>query len=348
MRLLKPAAALRTSFAFFLAACFVVSTLPHRTQAAGGSKQLQRVRGTVGYATDRTATDFKAVFAKFDLPDDDYAVTRGGSAAVLALPDSSLVSLGENTSVLVSAFDSVSASPGATITVNGGSMRFDIKRPEGGAANYHFVTPTSQVAVRGTIGLIAFVNGITTVGCVACAADSVAVSVGTQTFTLVTGQFLTVSALGAVTTGALSSVVGTFSTAGVPVTAQAGAAAAGIPAAGAAAGAIIPAAAAAAAVGAAAVGISATSHTPSPQSTPSPQTTPSPQSTPSPHPTSTPTPTPPSASATGSVGLTGHAPPRAAPAAVPKPPVAAPISTPAPPRPPGPPGANGPNPRFLR
>jgi hypothetical protein len=333
MRLLKPAAALRTCFAFFLTACFVASTVPHRTQAAGGSKQLQRVRGTVGYATNKTATDFKAVFAKFDLPDDDYAVTRGQSAAVLALPDSSLVALGENTSVQVSAFDSASASPGATITVNGGAMRFDIKRPEGGAANYRFVTPTSQVAVRGTIGLISFANGITTVGCVACAADSVAVTVGTQTITLVTGQFLTVSALGAVTTGALSTVVGTFSTAGVPVTAQAGAAAAGIPAAGAAAGAVLPAAAAAAAAGAA-VGISAANHTPSPQSSASA--------------VPTATPGPPGASATGSVGLTGHAPPRIAPAALPKPPVAAPLPAPAPPGPPGPPNANGPNPRFFR
>ena len=148
------------------------------------------MRGTVGYATDTDAADFKTVFGKIDLPDDDYAVTKAQSAAVLAMPDSSLISLGENTSVKVGAFDSASASPGSTIVVNGGALRFDIRRPEGGVANYKFQTPTSQVAVRGTVGLLAFVNGVTTVGCVVCAADSVAVTVGSQTLTLVTGQFL--------------------------------------------------------------------------------------------------------------------------------------------------------------
>jgi hypothetical protein len=329
-RFLKLLAAMRAGFTVLLVICLVATTVPHRTQAAGGSKQLQRVRGTVGYSTVANGADFKTVFAKFDLPDDDFAVTRGQSAAVLALPDSSLVSLGENTSVQVSAFDAAVASPGATIKVNGGSLRFDIKRPAGGAANYHFQTPTSQVAVRGTIGLLAFVNGITTVGCVVCAADSVAVTVGTQTITLVTGQFLAISAAGAITTGALSGVVGTFSGAGVPVTAQAGAAAAGIPAAGAAAaGAVIPAAAAAAVAGTA-VGVSASNHAPTPQVSASP----------------TATPLPPSASATGSVGLTGHTAPRAVvPAAAPQPPVAAPLAAPTPP---GPPSANSPHGRFGR
>ena len=192
------------------AACFIAVALPRATQAAG-SKQLQRVRGTIGYSTVKDTSDFKSVFGKFDLPDDDYAVTRAKSAAQIAMPDSSLISLGENTTIQVGAFDNTTASPGATITVNDGSrLRFEIKRPEGGAANYHFVTATSQVAVRGTVGLLAFVNGVTTVGCVACAADSVTVTVGTQTIALVTGQFVAVSALGAVTTGALSVVTGAF------------------------------------------------------------------------------------------------------------------------------------------
>jgi len=320
-RFFTPSFVLRTGFAFVLAACLVASVLPHATQAAGGSKQLQRVKGTVGYATDPDASDFKTVFAKFDLPDDDYAVTRGQSAAVLALPDSSLISLGENTDVKVSAFDSASASPGATITVNNGSLRFDIRRPEGGQANYHFQTATSQVAVRGTVGLLSFINGVTTVGCVACAADSVAVTVGTNTVTLVTGQFLTVSALGAVTTGALTGAVGAFTGAGVPVTANVGAAAAGIPAVGGvAAGVVIPAAAGAAVAGTA-IGIANSSHTPAPQATN----------------TAIPTPTPtPNGTPTGTVNLTGHA--IAAPTAAPRAPAAAPL---APPPPPGAPGSTG-------
>jgi hypothetical protein len=313
-RLFTPSAILRGLFGLVLAACLAASVLPHISQAADSPKQLQRVKGTVGYATVASATDFKQVFAKFDLPDQDYAVTRGASAAVLAMPDSSLIALGENTSVLVSQFDTTASGPGSTITINNGSLRFDIKRPAGGAANYHFQTATSQVAVRGTIGLLSFVNGVTTVGCVVCAADSVTVTVGSQTLALAAGQFVTVSALGAITTGALSTVVGGFGAAGVPTTAQAGAAAAGIPAAGAGAAAVVPAVAGAAVAGAA-VGIAASNH-----------------STPTPQPTSTPTPV---GTPTGTVNLTSHgrapvsksvAAPIAAPLAAPSPPAAGPAA----------------------
>ncbi len=334
-RFLTPSTALRTGFVFALVACLVAGAVPHITQAAGGSKQLQRVKGTVGYSTVADAGDFKTVFGKFDLPDDDYAVTKAQSTAVLAMPDSSLISLGENTSVKVGAFDSASASPGSTITVNGGALRFDIKRPEGGVANYHFVTPTSQVAVRGTVGLLAFVNGITTVGCVVCAADSVAVTVGTQTITLVTGQFLAISAAGAITTGALGGALGAFTGAGVPVSGASGAAAAGVPAAvgGAAAGAVVPLAAAAV-VGGTAIGIAVSNN-----SSPSPQPTASalPTATPTAIPTGTPAP---GATPTGTVNLTGHT--RPTPAAAPQAPQAAPLAAP---HPPGAPGAHG---RFPR
>lgn len=200
--------------------------------AAGPSKQLQRVRGTIGYQTDDKGSDFRPVFGKFDLEDQYFAATHAQSAAVLVLPDSSLVALGENTTVQSGAFNVTADGPGSTITVNGGSLRFDIKRPKGGTANYVFKTPTSQTSVRGTIGLLSFVNGITTVGCIACAADSVTVTTATQTITLVTGQFVTISAAGVITTGALTTVVGAFTAAGVPVTAQAGAVAAGLPAPG--------------------------------------------------------------------------------------------------------------------
>ncbi len=317
---------LRIGFAVLLACCLIAGILPRATQAADATKQLQRLRGDIGYATQKNAGDYKQVFGKFDLPDQDYAVTRAKSAAQIAMPDSSLIELGENTSVLVSAFDNTTASPGATITVNDGSrLRFDIKRPEGGAANYHFVTPTSQVAVRGTVGLLAFVNGVTTVGCVVCAADSVVVQVGTQTFALAAGQFLTVSALGAVTTGALGAVTGAFAGAGVAVTPSVGAAAGGA-AAGAAAGAVVPVAAGAAA--AAAVGIAVTNH-----------------SSPTPQPTSTPTATPtPNGLPTGTVNLTGST-RGPAPAATARAPVAAPMPVP------NSPGASGPSNvpgRFVR
>jgi hypothetical protein len=167
LRFFTLAVAVRTVASFALISVLVLAALPRPTGAADTSLQLQRVRGTIGYQTGENSADFKAIFGKIDLPADDFAVTRAQSAAVVALPDSSLVSLGENTNVQMGAFDDASATPGSTITLKGGSLRFDIRRPAGGAANYHFTTATSQIAVRGTVGLLAFVNGVTTVGCVA-------------------------------------------------------------------------------------------------------------------------------------------------------------------------------------
>lgn len=43
---------------------------------------------------------------------------------------------------------------------------------------------TSQLAVRGTVGILAFIKSETTVACPACAADSVTLTVGTQSFTI--------------------------------------------------------------------------------------------------------------------------------------------------------------------
>jgi hypothetical protein len=157
----------RAAVAAVLAGDLILTGVPYLSRAAGTSKQLRHVRGTIGYQTADTGADFKPVFGKFDLPDDDFAATHAQSAAVLVLPDSSLVALGENTTVQAGAFDVTANGPGSMITVNGGSLRFDIKRPAGGTANYIFKTPTSQTSVRGTIGLLSFVNGITTIGCVA-------------------------------------------------------------------------------------------------------------------------------------------------------------------------------------
>ena len=275
-RLFSLYSAVRTVAAGALAATLVIAAVPHPTRAAGNSMQLQHVRGTIGYQAATDGTDFKPVFGKLDLPGEDFAVTRAQSAGVIAMPDSSLVSLGENTNVKVAAFENAAAGPGSTITVNGGALRFDIKRPQGGVANYRFVTTTSAVGVRGTVGLLSFVNGITTVGCLACAADSVTVTAGGQTVALATGQFITVSAAGVITTGALTTVVGTFTAAGVPVSAQTTAVAAGLPSsgiAGVSAGTATTVGAAAAVAGTA-IGVAASQPSPKPagngNSSPSP------------------------------------------------------------------------------
>jgi hypothetical protein len=138
--------------AAFLATIVGLTTV---VTGAASNKQLQHLKGDVGYQPS-VAGRFNVVAGSYVLPDDDFAVTKARSAALLTLPDSSLVALGENTSVQVGAFNNAAAGPGATITVNGGTLRFDIHRPAGGAANYRFVTPTSQIAIRGTVGLLAF------------------------------------------------------------------------------------------------------------------------------------------------------------------------------------------------
>src|SRR5579863_603654 len=172
--------------------------------SAASNKELQRLKGTVGYQLGDTG-QLNQVTAKYVLPDDAFAVTQNQSAALLQLPDSSLVALGQDTRVQVGAFNQTAAGPGSTITVNGGTLRFDIRRPQGGAANYRFITPTSTIGVRGTVGLLAFAGGQTTVACLACAADSVTITVGGQSFALATGQAITVTATGAVTTSAVTS-----------------------------------------------------------------------------------------------------------------------------------------------
>lgn len=204
----------------------IAPSLQPMAARAASDKLLQRLKGVVGYQAADGAP-LTLVVARLSLPDDYLAVTRTRAAALLALPDSSLVSLGENTRVQVGAFNRTADGPGATITVNGGTLRFDIRRPKGATANYHFATPTTQVAVRGTIGLISLAGGNTTIACLVCAADSITVTVGTQTFTILTGQLLSVSATGAVVSGALStSVLGTFSSAGVSTSTATGTAAA--------------------------------------------------------------------------------------------------------------------------
>ncbi len=209
-----------------LLALLTVGIPPVHPVNAAPEKQLQRLKGIVGYQATEKAR-FTSIFGKLLLPDDAIAITELHSAALLALPDSSIVTLGENTRVQVGAFNQTSEGPGATIAVNEGALRFDIHRPTGATANYRFTTPTTQVAVRGTVGLLSFVGGNTIVACLTCAVDSLSVTVGSQTFTVLTGQLVSVSAAGAVVTGTVSStVLGSFSSAGVSTSSASGTAAA--------------------------------------------------------------------------------------------------------------------------
>ncbi len=113
------------------------------------------MKGIVGYEPEPNAP-FKAIFGRLDLPDNAVAVTQAGAQAVLRLADSSEIDIGEKTSVQVGAFNAVSSGRQNEIVLNGGSLHFNIRHPAGGQSNYKFTTATSQIAVRGTEGLLAF------------------------------------------------------------------------------------------------------------------------------------------------------------------------------------------------
>jgi hypothetical protein len=202
------------AFVVFLGVLIVAgggSTLDH------WAKQLQRVRGTVGYQNHADGSDFTPVAGAFDLPDNLFAVTRAQSAAVLGLPDSSLISLGESTTAFVGPFHD-SGTPRMSLALDDGALRFDVRPAADGTGTYQIVTNNSLTEVRAGTGLIAAVEGVTMVGCLSCASGDVTVTAANQQFAPSSGQFVGVSADGKVTTGILSSaVLDTFNTVGVPV-----------------------------------------------------------------------------------------------------------------------------------
>jgi hypothetical protein len=133
-----------------LTAAFVLVQTPHVSRAVT-EKTLVRVSGDVGYQTGPN-TPFIAITGQQAIPDNAYAVTRPNGVADLVMPDSSVIRIAQAATIQVGAFHD----PGAgenTITVYNGSFRFKVQHPAGGVSNYRFVTPTSQIAVRGTEGL---------------------------------------------------------------------------------------------------------------------------------------------------------------------------------------------------
>jgi hypothetical protein len=113
-------------------------------------KILTNVKGQVAYEHDGTAHAL-VPSVKHALVDNDYAATQTASLAQLALPDSSLVTLGSDTRVQM-AFFSQTDIANAKFVIYQGKTRFNIQHPAGQKANYVFTTPTSNVAVRGTEG----------------------------------------------------------------------------------------------------------------------------------------------------------------------------------------------------
>ncbi len=155
--------------------------------AGDGDKQLARVAGTVQYQTGADPA-FHGVFGKIDLSDAALAVTLAQSRAQLILPDSSSIDIGATTRVRLGSFNAVDTGNPNVIVLELGALHFTIRHPAGGRANYRFVTPTSQIGVRGTDGYIVTGPTGTDFYCVDCKAGDVTITVGNRSFEMATGQ----------------------------------------------------------------------------------------------------------------------------------------------------------------
>lgn len=156
-------------------------------RAATGEAHVSRVRGSVGFTVDPKKTP-QPIAGSTTLANDAFVITQARSLATLTLADTSVVDIGAASVVQIGAFHAVGTGQNV-ITVDRGTIHFVIRHPASGSANYTFQTPTSQIAVRGTEGVIAVSSGGTTV---ALARGTVSVTTGSSVVTIGAGQSVTV------------------------------------------------------------------------------------------------------------------------------------------------------------
>jgi hypothetical protein len=191
--------------ALFLACS--IAALPLAAASATG-KTLQRVSGNVGYKLNETSP-FVVLAGDIALADNAVAVTQARSTAKVLLEESSTIGLGQNTSVRLGAFNA-GVTAGSVITINNGAMRFNITHPSGAQSNYRFVTPTAQLSVRGTSGLIGSGPNGDDIACVQCDPGDAVVTVGTVTYPLLSGQTAHITTAGIVTVSTTPPQLGQF------------------------------------------------------------------------------------------------------------------------------------------
>lgn len=154
---------------------------------------LRRDKGIVTYKLKDASP--QSLTGSIAVGDSVLASTSAATLATLQLADSSEIRIGDRTTVRIADLRAAAgANPaGATIYLQGGAVRFNIQHPAGARANYRFVTPTSQLAVRGTVGY--FVHGSTgdQIYCVTCQDGDVTIVAKAQTFTIHSGQTLNVT-----------------------------------------------------------------------------------------------------------------------------------------------------------
>jgi hypothetical protein len=187
---------LRARFFRRLAAAALGATSLVAPVSAAPESSLRAVKGEVGHQSTPDGP-FSRIFGSYLVRDDEFAVTHPASNGMLVLPDSSEIALGAATTVGVGAIERTAADAPHALHLVVGSIRFDVRHPAGQAANYLFRTPTSQLAIRGTIGLIFSGPDGDLITCLKCDAGDATIDAGGATYALLTGQTATISPQGA-------------------------------------------------------------------------------------------------------------------------------------------------------
>jgi len=164
------------------------------SNAATGDKELAVVRGDVTFRIGDQGAP-KRIIGTQILPDDAFASTAFKAAAELRMPDSSIIQIGDNTSVQIGAFRP-DAAGGTVINLKTGALRFTIVHPAGKRSNYTFKTSTSQLAVRGTLAYLIVGPKGTQLYCVECAPGDISVTTSFDTYSIVSGQTLNIRTVG--------------------------------------------------------------------------------------------------------------------------------------------------------
>ena len=169
------------------AAAVLLTAAASAAALASADHQLARVRGDVRYALEGTPD--KPVTGRVDLPATAGIGTGTRGLAALTLPDSSVIQIGGRTTMRIGDLD---ANGARTVALTRGALRFTIRHPQGAPANYVFVTPTSQVAVRGTLAYLVVGPKGDQLYCVDCAAGDVSVRAAGEQYAVLSGQTLNV------------------------------------------------------------------------------------------------------------------------------------------------------------
>ncbi len=182
----------------FLAIALVVLVLPARS---ADDNILRRDKGTVTYKLP--TTDPRSLYAEVAVSDSVIATTEVATLATLQLSDSSEIRIGDRTTVRIGDLHAAeTANPaGGTVFIERGAVRFNVVHPAGAKASYRFVTPTSQLAVRGTVGYFVAGPAGDQIYCVKCADGDVTITTGTKTVQIHSGQSLNVHLDNGVVTG---------------------------------------------------------------------------------------------------------------------------------------------------